>query len=427
MYGVSVTIKNSTIKTTTIADGHYILNGDSAVNTVEYRLDGFQGKSISGVTINDFDVTYLDVVLFPLAQDTSIASQLYSSLDSLETKDTLMNISVYQELCSCIHNPIKTASQFSDIITSKSIQPGTDKDATFLLRRLNGVIVQDNGGTQNIASLNIAGLGERYNQLIIDRTPVNSSDFFSRAYPLQLMPVNAIEKVSVQKIADPSVPADFAGGTISIKTKDIPDRNFYYVQVGTAFNDATTGKGFLNDKKNFGQSMGFAGSIRDLPSDFPTTRSRTALTDKNIQEQVSLSRQLNNNLSPINYGNSKPAEKIMLGFGKLIALKGGQKIGITAYVNQQQSVRIDQSTVQVSPVTANLFDANKVAIRSQAHDMSYQYQSQFSGIVNAAIVYGKNKVSFKSFFASQFVNTLTQRSQVADPSEDTLAHAGILY
>jgi outer membrane receptor protein involved in Fe transport len=121
----------------------------------------------------------------------------------------------------------------------------------------------------------------------------------------------------------------------------------------------------------------------------------------------------------------------MLGFGRVFKLKKGEQVGITAFVNQQRSQRIDGSTTQVMPdIASNVYpfaDGSKPLIRSLADNTSYRQAAQLGATLNTAIVFGKNKISLKNFFSHQLTSTYTQRSQLLKPDEDSLAHAGISY
>src|SRR6202007_3033897 len=102
-------------------------------------------------------------------------------------------------------------------------------DASQILKRLNGVVLQNAVAGSDLQSSNIFGLGERYNQLLFNGAPLNSFNPLGRMYSLDILPAEAIEYVAVQKLANSSIPADFAGGTILVKTRDLPDKNFLYL------------------------------------------------------------------------------------------------------------------------------------------------------------------------------------------------------
>jgi hypothetical protein len=324
------------------------------------------------------------------------------------------------------------AQDLSVVLRVPAIQSGTDKNSAQLLKRLPGVIVTGHYSMpHSLSTLNVYGMGARYNQVLLNGTVFHSSDPVSKMYPLDMLPTEAIEQVSVQKITHSSIPADFAGGTIAIKTNDLPAHNFFYVLAGSGFSAKTNGNNFLGDKRGSLEFLSFPGSTRSLPAAFPTSRSYSYLNEMNPQEQVYFSRQLKNNLQPRNFGQSIPDDRVMLGFGRMINLTKNDKVGISVYLNHQRSERIDESNIQVSPdLTNNLdpfSDRTKQLIRSQADDINYRYAASLSAVVNATVLFRTNKISLKTFLVSQFNNTYTERSYVVKPDEDTLAHSGVLY
>lgn len=421
--GVAVLNDSASKGSTSFADGHYVLSLGKGKHTIVYQFEGYQTKIISGVEIRAGEIAYLDVVLFPLSRGGSAA------LGSLGSQDSVFKTSYSGESGLNLYEQWKHANGSSDLIAASGIQPGTDKDGSLLLKRLGGVIVLDNPRNRGLQSLNVMGMGERYNQVLLNNAPLNSFDPNGRAYPLSSIPAEAIEEVSVKKTGDAGMPGDFSGGVVSIKTKDFPDQNFYYVQAGAGFGDATTGKDFYGDSRSKWEWLGFPGASRNLPEAVPTTRSRSSFDQLNPQEKVYVSRLLRNDLGPVKY-DAKPDDKVTLGFGKIFTLKKGEKIGIIAFASHQHSERFDEATVQVAPDVAGSpfpFDVGKPLMKALASDLNYRYASQLTGMVNGSITFRRNKISLRSFFGTQFNNTYTQRSSMSKPDEDTLAHSGVNY
>lgn len=335
-------------------------------------------------------------------------------------------------LLACTRAAAQTPGYDSSItrLGTKTIQPGTDKDGAQVLKRLNGIIVENKAGSGPLSTLNIFGLGERYNQVLFNGAPLPSFVTTGRAWPLEIIPTEIIEDAGAKKIGTPNTPADFAGGTISIRTKDIPEQNYFYLRADGGWSDATNGKDFYSDKRGAAEWLSFPGEIRALPASMPTSRTLSSFDQLNPQEQVAQSKLFKNNLAPVRHG-AAPDERVMLGFGRVFKLKKGEQAGIIAFVNQQRSQRIDASTTQVMPdIASNVYpfaDGSKPLIVSLANNTSHRLAAQLGATLNAAIVFGRNKISLKNFFSHQLNNTYTQRSQVLKPDEDSLAHTGISY
>jgi len=400
LYNVAVAGDSTSAGDTSTSDGQYRLMLNAGTHTLSFSHEGFQTKVIPGVMIRADETSWLDIVLYPI------------------------NVNPSYKLLFPTDNAFDRLSQ-------KDIRPGTDKDGAQLLRRLHGVVIDNKGGSDALSSLNISGFGDRFNQVLLNGAPMTSFDPTHRAYALDLIPVEAIEEVAVHTSGDPSRPADYVGGTASVQTKDMPDQDFFYVRAGAGFSDATNGKDFYSDKQGSFEWLGLPGAIRDLPGSVPSTWNSIPFNKLNPQQKAYVSKNLKNNLAPINHGSARPNDKIVLGLGRLFKLRNGGRFGVLAYIGQQHSERIDQAVVQVAPdVTSNPYpftDPGKVLIRTSANDLRYHYSSHLSAVLNAAILYGRNKISFKSLVGRQFSNTYTRRSQLYNQEEDSLAHTGLNY
>lgn len=418
LYGVTVTKDTAAKGMTSFADGNYIFNADRGTYTLYFKLKGFQTKAITGIDVQRDQTIHLDVLLFP--GDTS-------------SNSSILRVPFDKENNSASYNRYYHSGSNADVIHTASIQPGTDKNGASLIQRLNVVIPHYYKGiaANHLQSFTAFGMGERYNQVVFNKSVLNSFDAASRQYPFELLPVELIEKISVQKTANPSIPADFTGATIDIQIKDFPVKNFIYVLAGAGFAQDTRGKDFLSDDRNSLEVLSFPGSKRDLPAEFPTNKSKVFLHEKNPQEQVFLSKKLKNNLAPVNYGPSNPNDRVSFGIGKTYTFKKGAKLGIIGFINHQKNERIDASSVQAAPnVIENPYPfavADKILVRSQSQNTSYNYSANLSGLLNASILFGRNKISLKNFFGNQFINTYTQRTGVNKPDEDTLSHIGANY
>jgi outer membrane receptor protein involved in Fe transport len=417
--------------TISLPGGKYLLKLIDDTHTLYFSYPGYQTKIVSKVEISSGASTTLDIFLIPLATNENHRPNKKGRLDSASNNATTFSITAKKEKSNIIYNPLNNSNTATDKITASNIQAGTDKNAAQLLNRLNGIIVQNNFNNRITQAVQVNGMGERYNQILFNGSVMNSFSPTSRAYPLELLPAEAIEEVALSKTASAALPADFAGGTIEIKTKDIPDQNFYLLQIGAGYSSSTKDKNFLGDKKNNTQFISFPGSIRNMPDQFPNARSRVFLHENNIQQQTDFSKLLNNNLAPVNYGKAEPDDRILFGFGKIYKLKKGLTIGVTGYINHIKQQVIEESMVQAAPnLTDNPYpflDLSKKLIQAQSQDVNYNYLAQLGGMLNASFYFRKNKISIRNYFGSQFNNSLLVRSNIAKPNEDTLAGDGLRY
>jgi len=425
LFGVNVSIKGSTKTVTSISNGEYSLRPIKGSHTFVYRLKGYQTKEITLVKTEQGQEIYLNIHLFPLAE--SVISSSYN--DSAKLTDSIVHRSFAKEQSLIIYNNSGYGKGLTgDIIKLPGIGSGTDKNSLLLVSRLNGVVVQQGIPNEPNHSFIISGMGERYNQFMLNGAILGSFDPLSNSYPLEGLPIEAIEETSVQKNGKASLTGSLGGGIININTKDFTNTNFMYFQFGMGFNEKTIGSDFYGDKRGSAEKAGFSGSQRSLPGQFPNIKSSVSYSEYNIQEKNYYAQQLSNNISPINYGSS-PDQKITIGFGRNFKLKKrGAAVSLIVYFNQNNTHVADASTTQVAPDIAGNpypFTSGKSVVFSQSLDSNYRYNARSSAIINSSIVFGKNKISFRNYLGSQLVNTYTKRLNLYKPDEDTLAHAGI--
>ncbi len=89
---------------------------------------------------------------------------------------------------------------------------------------------------------------DRYNQAMLDGVPIPSTSVNKRNFSFDIIPVEMVSNVVVNKTASPDMSAEFSGGQVSINTLDIPAQNFTTISVGTGGNTQTTGKDFLSPR-----------------------------------------------------------------------------------------------------------------------------------------------------------------------------------
>lgn len=72
----------------------------------------------------------------------------------------------------------------------------------------------------------VRGLGEQYNQTMLNGVPMTSTENNKNAFSFDLIPAAAVDNIVVNKTATPDMPGSFAGGIVQINTKDFPAKQF---------------------------------------------------------------------------------------------------------------------------------------------------------------------------------------------------------
>jgi TonB-dependent Receptor Plug Domain len=423
-----VTVNNKSIQVH--ADGYYFVSLPAGKHKVSYSAESFQKQVVREIVIFPGEITSYNIPLLPVSMAMSYNSKKIFLADSVKPSDSSKMLRAGEAFTNVRLHSYFLKNGTEQYLSGTDINPSIDRDASLLVRRLGNISVFDNYANPQLQELTINGMGSRYNQLLFNNQPLGSFSTSAKQFPLSAIPVEALEEVSLVTSPVAALPADYIGGTLSVKVRDIPERNFFYVLGGGgAFNNLSS-KQFLLDQKNNAQTAGFGGSIRNLPSDFPTIRSRTLLHEMNVQEQVRWMQQMNNNLAPVAQTTTIPNNRIVLGFGRMLKIKKNQ-LSIIAYVQQQKQQRADYNEVQAVPNTlANSYPFTNAALpvaRAASKDSSFRYASQLSVFLNITFRKERSTFYFRNFFISQFYNSFTKRTQVLKPDEDTLSRFGLHY
>ena len=227
--GVSVSPKGTKQGIASITDGTYILSLTPGTYTISYSYTGFQTRDVPGVVIKANETTFRDIVL-----ETA----------SKEMEKVVVTSGGRKGSQSSVYSAQKRSAAASDGIGQELISKTPDNDGAQIMKRITGVNVQDN------RFVVVRGLGEQYNQTMINGVPVTSTETNRNAFAFDLIPAPAVDNIVVNKTATPDMPGNFAGGIVQVNTKDFPAKDFYSISLQLGFSDATYGKDFYGDKRN---------------------------------------------------------------------------------------------------------------------------------------------------------------------------------
>lgn len=153
----------------------------------------------------------------------------------------------------------RTATSVATVLGAEQFSRAGDSDAASALRRASGLTLV---GGQFIF---IRGLGERFSTTLVNGAAVPSPDPTRRVVPMDLFPTNILESVMVQKTHSADRPAEFAGGTVELRTRGIPDAFFFNLNLQTGINDNTTFQDGLNYKGGGADFTSYDDGARALP------------------------------------------------------------------------------------------------------------------------------------------------------------------
>ena len=203
---------------------------------------------------------------------------------------TLEEVSVVGE-----YNGDSAGDLFLDLELSSSIASGISKDDF-----TKSGISDAGDAVSKIAGANIVGgryavvrgLGDRYSNTLVNNALISSADPTRKAVQLDLFPSDLLESISIIKTFTPELPAEFAGGTVLIKTLQFPDEPILEVEYGQTYNTNLDGDFFTSgtDLGLFGRvDTGLPSEISSVPvGEFVSGSTRTPRTanDRALQAEA---------------------------------------------------------------------------------------------------------------------------------------------
>ncbi|MBL8496253.1 TonB-dependent receptor [Nitrosomonas sp. JL21] len=159
----------------------------------------------------------------------------------------------------------RTAQSVATVLGAEQFSRAGDSDAASALRRASGLTLV---GGQFVF---IRGLGERFSTTLVNGAAVPSPDPTRRVVPMDLFPTNILESVLVQKTYSPDRQAEFAGGTVELRTRGIPDAFFFNLNLQAGVNDNTTFQDGLNYKGGGADFTGYDDGARAMPDSLADT------------------------------------------------------------------------------------------------------------------------------------------------------------
>jgi TonB-dependent receptor len=126
------------------------------------------------------------------------------------------------------------SNSVTDAISSQSISRTGAGTAAAAMSRVTGASVV--GGKYVL----IRGLGGRYANTTLNGSLLPAADQEKQSVQLDIVPSNLLDNIIVQKTASPDKSGDFAGGSVNLNTKSIPDAMMLSFSTTSSYNSETT-------------------------------------------------------------------------------------------------------------------------------------------------------------------------------------------
>jgi hypothetical protein len=147
-----------------------------------------------------------------------------------------------------------------DAISVADISRSPDGTASAATRRIVGATIV--GGQY----LYVRGLGGRYTNVRLNGVPLPSTDPDLPGFQLDLFPASLLSSLNIAKTFTPDIPADFAGGSMNVVTRDFPDDFTLTLSVGASTTTETLSNQLRTYDGGDTDFLGFDDGTRDFPS-----------------------------------------------------------------------------------------------------------------------------------------------------------------
>ncbi len=269
--GATVLVKGTTKGTATDFEGFYSLTLEPGKYDIQISSIAFETKVFTGVEVKAGQTTTLNTTL--AMADKTLGTVV---IEAESEKGSVSAIVLEQ----------KNSVVLFDGFSSEQIKKTPDRTTADVLRRVSGATIQDN------SFVVVRGLPDRYNAVFINNAPLPSSEPDRKAFAFDIFPASFISDIKVIKTAMPSLSGEFAGGLIQIRTKDIPEKDFYSGSFSVGYNTITTGRDFYKGQGGKFDFFGWDDGTRAIPEGLPSVEEFPTMSKP---ERLEYSKLFNNN------------------------------------------------------------------------------------------------------------------------------------
>lgn len=225
----NVFVEGTSIGSATGWDGNYeLIISESGTFTISYSFMGFKKQS-KVIESSGNEVFTFDIIL---------------EADGETLQEVKVSAKINRESESMLLLEQKKASIAVESIGAKELSIKGVSDAGSAVTKVTGISKQEGSGT-----LNVRGLGDRYNTTTLNRLPLSSNNSEVKNIDLSLFPTDVIGHIDIEKTYTANLYADFGGANVNIVSKKLIGDSFFNIGVKSSMNSSVIGldQFYLND------------------------------------------------------------------------------------------------------------------------------------------------------------------------------------
>ncbi|MDV7697133.1 TonB-dependent receptor [Chryseobacterium soli] len=378
--GVKVKVNDQEV--TTDISGYYSINLSPGTNyVITVTSNGYNRKEISEVTVKSDNTTHLDIVL--------------GKPSTKEIEGVVIKSNARKETIASTIGLQKNSGVVSQVIGVEAIKRSPDRNTGEVLKRVSGVSLFDG------KYIVVRGLSDRYNQAMLNGIQLSSTEPDRKTFSFDLFPANVIETLVINKTFIPEYSGEWAGGLIQVNTKDIPNKNFFNVQVGVGGNSITMNHEFHMQQGGKWDFIGIDDGYRKLPSNMPAKNSFSIL---NENDKTNIGKEY---VKGLGYNSIGYPENVSLqvdgGFNTKVF---GKDLGVIAVLNYSNTKKRTESKNRFFTINDQLADTNFDYFTEK-----YSNDVILGGLLNLTLkLNSDNKISLKNIITNNTVNHMSFRT-----------------
>ncbi len=208
---VSVTIKGTTIGTTSDDKGKYNIRMAPGTYTILFGLMGYVGVEEKVVV---------------KAGDTVIINKALSSGSKRLNEVVVVQQKASREKETALLAEQKKSVEMKQAIGSQEMAKKGVSNAATAVTKTAGI-----AKVESVKNVFVRGLGDRYNSTSLNGLPLPSEDPLYKNIALEFFQSNIIKNINVNKTFSAPIYGDNAGANIDISTKELDERSFLSIAV----------------------------------------------------------------------------------------------------------------------------------------------------------------------------------------------------
>lgn len=311
---VYVGVEGLDAQTTTDGDGRFVLPLPAGRHKLQVAFDLYE--------VQAFEIDVMDGRDFHF--DKPIALQLESKgrVEKTVIREPDRNSAEAANLQR------KAAAAVSDRLSAEEIKKTADGSASQAAARVVGAtIVGDR-------FVYVRGLGERYANALFNGAPLPSPEPDQQAVPFDIFPANLLANLTLIKSATPDLPADFAGGSVQINSRDFPGRRTVALQASLGGNLQTVLQPMLSYPGGSTDFLGIDDGTRAQPVRAPG------------QSAADFGRSFPNIWSPTRRSLGSPNYALSGSYGDTTTI-GGKRLGYLAALSYSADAQTREEELRV--------------------------------------------------------------------------------